>query len=137
KTAAFGMFVILVLALGALLAPWVSPSDPYYGDLGLSLSGPASGHPFGFDGAGRDILSRILYGGRVSLLGPFFVVLLSALIGVPLGIAAGYTGGWLDAVLSRCFDVLFAFPALLLAAVIVATFGPGFTTIVMAVTVIY
>jgi peptide/nickel transport system permease protein len=65
------------------------------------------------------------------------VVLLAALIGVPLGITAGYAGGWLDSVLSRGFDVLFAFPALLLAAVIVATFGPGFKTVVLAVTVIY
>ena len=68
---------------------------------------------------------------------PLVVALLSALIGVPLGIGAAFIGGWLDAILSRSFDVLFAFPALLLAAVIVATFGPGFTTIVMAVTVIY
>jgi peptide/nickel transport system permease protein len=68
---------------------------------------------------------------------PLVVALLSALIWVPLGIGAAFIGGWLDAILSRSFDVLFAFPALLLAAVIVATFGPGFTTIVMAVTVIY
>jgi peptide/nickel transport system permease protein len=137
KTASFGLLVICLLAFGAIFAPWISPNDPYYGDLGVSLSGPVAGHPLGFDGAGRDILARLLYGGRISLLGPLVVVLLSALIGAPLGIAAGYAGGWIDAILSRSFDVLFAFPALLLAAVIVATFGPGFVTIVMAVTVIY
>jgi peptide/nickel transport system permease protein len=136
-TAAFGLFVIAMLVVGAVFASWISPSDPYYGDLGASLSGPSWAHPFGSDGAGRDILSRLLYGGRVSLTGPLVVVLLSTLIGVPLGIGAAFIGGWLDAILSRSFDVLFAFPALLLAAVIVATFGPGFTTIVMAVTVIY
>src|SRR5258706_15465153 len=96
KTAFFGLLVIFLLAFGAIFAPWISPNDPYYGDLGVSLSGPMAGHPLGFDGAGRDFLARLLYGGRISLLGPLIVVLLSALIGVPLGIAAGYAGGWVD-----------------------------------------
>jgi peptide/nickel transport system permease protein len=132
-----GLTLILLLVLATVFAPLVTSQNPNFGDLSASLSPPNAAHPFGTDGAGRDILARLLYGGRLSLLGPLLVVLLAAFIGVPLGIAAGYAGGWLDTVLSRSFDVLFAFPALLLAAVIVATFGPGFTTIVLAVTVIY
>ena len=132
---ALGLIALIIGA--AILAPVISPADPSHVDLSASLNPPSLAHPLGFDGAGRDILSRLLYGARLSLLGPLIVVVLAALIGVPVGIAAGYVGGWLDAVLSRSFDVLFAFPALLLAAVIVATFGPGFVTIVLAVSVIY
>jgi peptide/nickel transport system permease protein len=135
--ARLAIIVILLMVLAAVFAPLLAPQDPNFGDLGASLSPPDAAHLLGTDGAGRDILSRLLYGGRLSLLGPLLVVALAALLGVPLGIAAGYAGGWLDAMLSRTFDVLFAFPALLLAAVIVATFGPGFATIVLAVTVIY
>jgi peptide/nickel transport system permease protein len=132
-----GLAIIILMVLSAVFAPLIAPQDPTFGDLGTSLSPPSAEHPFGSDGAGRDVLSRLLHGGRLSLLGPLLVVLLASLIGVPLGIAAGYAGGWLDGILARTFDILFAFPALLLAAVIVATFGPGFITIVLAVTVIY
>lgn len=136
-TAIFGLIIIGIITVSAIFAPVLAPYDPNFVDLRASLSGPSPEHPFGFDGAGRDIMSRVLFGARISLLGPFFVVIAATAIGVPLGIAAGYAAGWLDAILSRTFDILFAFPALLLAAVIVATFGPGFVTIVSAVTVIY
>lgn len=137
KAAIFGIIVIIGFVLVAALAPLIAPHDPSAVDLAGAFAGPSSGHPLGQDGAGRDILSRLVFGARLSLLGPLLVVILSTLVGVPLGIAAGYAGGWLDGLLSRSFDVLFAFPALLLAAVIVATFGPGFSTIVIAVAVIY
>jgi peptide/nickel transport system permease protein len=134
-TISFGILIFFVV--GAIFAPWLAPHDPNKGDLLHSLASPSAIHPLGTDGAGRDVLSRVMYGARLSLLGPLLVVLLAALIGVPLGVAAGYAGGWLDTVLSRTFDVVFAFPALLLAAVIVATFSPGFKTTVLAVTVVY
>jgi peptide/nickel transport system permease protein len=137
RTALFGITIIALISASALFAPLLAPHDPNFVDLSASLAEPSLAHPLGFDGAGRDILSRLLFGARLSLLGPLVVVVAAALIGVPLGIAAGFAGGFIDTVLSRSFDVLFAFPALLLAAVIVATFGPGFTTIVTAVTVIY
>ncbi len=137
KSAAFGIVVIIGFAVAAILAPLLAPYDPKAVDLSSSMSGPSAAHLLGTDGAGRDILSRLMHGARLSLLGPLLVVLFAAAIGVPLGIAAGYLGGWLDGTLSRFFDLIFAFPALLLAAVIVATFGPGFVTIVIAVTVIY
>lgn len=137
RTAKFGIVVILGFVVVAALAPLMAPYDPSAIDLSSAFAGPTIAHPFGLDGAGRDILSRLIFGARLSLLGPLLVVLLATLVGVPLGIAAGYAGGWLDGLLSRSFDVVFAFPALLLAAVIVATFGPGFTTIVVAVAVIY
>jgi peptide/nickel transport system permease protein len=137
RTASFGIIVIVFFVIVAVFAHVLAPYDPNAVDLSSSMSGPTAAHPLGTDGAGRDILSRLMYGARLSLLGPLLVVLAAAVIGVPLGIAAGYAGGWLDGFLSRSFDLVFAFPALLLAAVIVATFGPGFVTIVVAVTVIY
>jgi len=136
-SALFGIIVIVFSIMVAVFASILAPYDPNAVDLSSSMSGPSAAHLLGTDGAGRDILSRLMFGARLSLLGPLMVVLAAAVIGVPLGIAAGYTGGWLDGVLSRSFDLVFAFPALLLAAVIVATFGPGFITIVVAVTVIY
>lgn len=129
--------LLAVLAIVTLVAPLLAPYDPDKGNLVESLTGPSAQHWLGTDGAGRDILSRLIYGARLSLLGPLLVVVAAAVIGVPLGVAAGYAGGWMDAFLSRTFDLIFAFPALLLAAVIVATFGPGFVTIVVAITVIY
>ena len=133
----FGIVVIVSFATIAVLAPLLAPYSPNTIDLGAAFSGPSAAHLFGQDGSGRDILTRLMFGARLSLLGPLLVVSLAVVVGVPLGIAAGYVGGRLDGLLSRTFDVVFAFPALLLAAVIVATFGPGFTTIVLAVTVIY
>jgi peptide/nickel transport system permease protein len=137
KVALAALVVVVLLVIVTVFAPWLAPHDPDKGDLVQSLAGPSGSHWLGTDGAGRDVLSRLMYGARLSLLGPLLVVLAAALVGVPLGVAAGYAGGWVDAVLSRTFDLVFAFPALLLAAVIVATFGAGFTTITAAVTVIY
>jgi peptide/nickel transport system permease protein len=136
-TAVFGLAVIALLAFVAVAAPLIAPHDPNAVDLANAFAGPSREHPFGLDGAGRDIASRLIFGARLSLLGPLLVVVLAAILGVPAGLAAGYAGGLLDGFLSRGFDVVFAFPPLLLAAVIVATFGAGFTTIVVAVTVIY
>lgn len=132
-----GLVVLGVMVLITVAGPLLGRYDPNEGDLLQSLAGPSSEHWLGTDGAGRDVLARLIYGARLSLLGPLLVVIAAAAIGVPLGVAAGYAGGWLDSVLSRTFDLIFAFPALLLAAVIVASFGPGFTTTVLAITVIY
>jgi peptide/nickel transport system permease protein len=129
--------IILALVVVALLSPWIAPQDPDAVELGDSLLGMSAAHPFGTDDSGRDILSRIMVGARLSLLGPLLVVVLSTAIGVPLGLLAGYRGGIVDALLSRVWDLMFAFPPLLLAIVIVATFGAGFTTATIAIAITY
>jgi peptide/nickel transport system permease protein len=129
--------VIALLVVMALLAPWVAPHDPDAIDLGNSLGPVSAAHPFGTDNSGRDIFSRIIAGSRLSLLGPLLVVVLSTAVGVPLGLFAGYRGGRVDAVLTRLWDLMFAFPPLLLAIVIIATFGAGFKTAVIAIAITY
>ena len=132
-----GGVVIAVLVLVAVFAPLIAPYDPNAVDLGNTLAPPSSEHLLGTDASGRDILSRLIFGTRTSLLGPLLVVGISTLIGVPLGLLAGYKGGFLDGVLGRAWDVMFAFPPLLLAIVIVAAFGAGFWTATIAIAVIY
>ncbi len=129
--------VILLLVLVAVFAPLIAPYDPNAVDLSDALAPPSSAHPLGTDASGRDILSRLIYGTRLSLLGPLLVVGLSTLVGVPLGLLGGYRGGWVDGVLGRVWDVLFAFPPLLLAIVIVAAFGAGFWTSTIAIAIVY
>jgi peptide/nickel transport system permease protein len=121
-----GGVVIGLLVLVAVIAPLIAPYDPNAIDLGNTLAPPSSEHLLGTDASGRDILSRLIYGTRTSLLGPLLVVGISTLVGVPLGLLAGYRGGWVDGTLGRIWDVMFAFPPLLLAIVIVAAFGAGF-----------
>jgi peptide/nickel transport system permease protein len=132
-----GGIVIAILVLAALLAPLIAPHDPNAINLAESLGEARGEHLLGQDSSGRDILSRLLYGTRLSLLGPLLVVAISTLVGVPLGLLAGYRGGAVDAVLSRAWDLMFAFPPLLLAIVIVAAFGAGFWTATIAIAIIY
>jgi peptide/nickel transport system permease protein len=132
-----GATIIGLLVLVAVLAPILAPHDPNATQLSQTLVGASPGHPLGQDGSGRDILSRLVYGTRLSLLGPLLVVLLSVLVGVPAGLVAGYRGGIVDAALSRLWDLVFGFPSLLLAIIIVATFGAGLWTAVGAITVTY
>jgi peptide/nickel transport system permease protein len=118
--------------LPALLAPWLAPYDPRAVDLGAALETPSAGHWLGSDEQGADILSRLLYGARISLLVGAATVALSATLGVTIGLVAGYLGGWWDQALMRIVDVLLAFPGLLLAIALVAVLGPGLTNVVIA-----
>lgn len=128
-----GMVVGAALVVGfvaaSLLAPWLSPFDPRAVPTGLaaaSLTSPGAPHAFGTDVLGRDLLSRVLYGGRVSLLVGVGVELLVVLIGTTIGLLAGYYGGWLDSLLMRVTDVVMAFPSLVLAIGLIAVFEkPG------------
>jgi peptide/nickel transport system permease protein len=129
--------IIVVLVVMALFGQWIAPKDPDAVNLVDSLLPGSAEHPFGTDDSGRDIFSRIVAGARLSLLGPLLVVAISTLVGVPLGLLAGYRGGIADAIVSRLCDLLFAFPPLLLAIVIVATFGAGFTTATIAIAITY
>lgn len=132
-----GGVIILAFVAVAMFAPWIAPYDPNATHLTESLGGISSTHILGQDAAGRDIFSRLVYGARVSLLGPLLVVLLSVVVGVPAGLVAGFRGGATDQVLSRLWDIVFGFPALLLAIIIVATFGASFTTAVIAIAITY
>jgi peptide/nickel transport system permease protein len=129
--------VIALLIVLAVFATLIAPQDPNAVDLSDTLADPSAGHVLGTDASGRDILSRLIVGARTSLLGPLLVVALSTLVGVPLGLLAGYKGGLVDGALSRIWDVMFAFPPLLLAIVIVAAFGAGFWTATLAIAIIY
>lgn len=127
--------VILLIVLAAALAPWVAPYSPSAPDYQHLLSGPSWAHPFGTDAYGRDILSRVIWGGRISLTVGFVSVALGGVAGVILGLVSGYFGGWVDSLIMRLSDVLLAFPGILLAIGIVAVLGPGVTNVIYAVAV--
>ena len=129
-------FAALVV-LSAVFAPVLAPFDPDYVDLNNVLAGPGTEHLLGTDALGRDLLSRLMHGGRTSLLGPTLVMLGSTVLGLLLGLAAGWSQGWPGRLLSRFFDLLFAFPALLLAMLAIALFGKGLTAPILAMTIAY
>jgi len=131
-----GAAIVIFAVVAALLSPWLAPYDPANQSLSLRLERPSVAHPFGLDELGRDILSRVLAGTRVSLLVGATVVGISTVIGVLLGSIAGYFGGWLDDLISRTIDVLLAFPGILLAIALVAVLGPSLGNVVMALSVI-
>jgi peptide/nickel transport system permease protein len=126
-----GLLVVVVLA--ALLAPQLSPYDPIKANQRSSLEAPTLAHPFGTDRFGRDILSRVLWGGRLSLPVGFVSVVIAAVAGVALGLLAGFYGGWLDAVIMRLVDLMLAFPGILLALAIVAILGGSLLNLMIAV----
>jgi glutathione transport system permease protein len=129
-----GIFVVL-LVLVAVFAPAIAPYDPYAINYSLSMLPPSAEHWAGTDLYGRDILSRIIYGARISLVVGLTSVLVGALAGVTLGLISGFFGGFLDGLIMRMSDVLFAFPGILLAIAIVAILGPGLVNVVVAVSV--
>ena len=131
--ARFGAAVALVFALAALLAPWVAPYDPEAIALGANLQGPSGAHLFGTDSLGRDVLSRTIWGARISLTIGFVSVGLAMLGGVPLGALAAWRGGWPDRLLMRAVDVLLSFPTILLAIVVITIFGPGLGNAMLAI----
>jgi peptide/nickel transport system permease protein len=127
--------VIVLLALVAILAPVIRPHDPNAIDLLHPFAGPSSGHLLGTDDTGRDLLSRLIAGSRTSLVGPLLVVLLEVALGVPLALVAAWRGGFVDGVLSRLLDVIFAFPGILLAILVIAFFGAGLRSAVIALAI--
>ncbi|MFE6253704.1 ABC transporter permease [Agromyces sp. NPDC057865] len=129
--------IVAVMTLAAILAPLIAPYPPDQVDLGAVHAGPSAAHWLGTDALGRDLLSRLIYGARTALLGPLLVVLTSTVLGILLGLLAGWRGGWLDAVLGRIFDVVFAFPSLLIAIMAVALFGKGLVAPVIAMSIAY
>jgi ABC-type dipeptide/oligopeptide/nickel transport system permease subunit len=129
--------VLLAYLLCAVLAPALTAYDPNALDLGNALAPAGGDHLLGTDQSGRDTFSRLVYGARTSLIGPLGVVAVSTVLGVLLGLVAGWRGGWVDAALSRVFDILFAFPGLLLAIIAVSLFGKGLMAPVIAMAIAY
>lgn len=135
KTAFWASIFILLLIIIAIIGPYIAPYDPYEPDYNLTLQGPSKDHWAGTDEYGRDIFSRLLVGARISLGVSFLAVFLGAAGGIILGLMSGYFGGWLDRIIMRGSDVMFAFPDLLLAIAIVAILGPGLMNVVIAVSI--
>jgi peptide/nickel transport system permease protein len=131
-----GLFIVVLGVVAAVVGPFLTHVDPATQDLALRLAGPTSAHPFGLDELGRDILSRVLAGARISFLVGLTVVSVSSIIGTFLGTVAGYFGGVVDDVIGRVIDVLLAFPGLLLAIALVAVLGPSLGNVLFALTVI-
>jgi ABC-type dipeptide/oligopeptide/nickel transport system permease subunit len=136
RGAGIGLLLIVVTALAAVLAPLVAPYSPSKIDVTAILADPSAYHLLGTDQLGRDVLSRLIYGARISLVVGLISVVVAAGVGVPIGLAAGYAGGALDSVLMRVMDGLIAFPALVLALALVATLGSSLTNVMIALGVV-
>jgi len=133
RSAVVGGGVLAVIVLAALVAPFISPFDPIKTNQRLSLEAPSLAHVMGTDRFGRDILSRVLWGGQLSLPIGLVAVGIGLVVGVSVGLLAGYYGGWLDAVSMRMVDLLLAFPGILLALAIIAILGGSLTNLMIAV----
>jgi peptide/nickel transport system permease protein len=133
---AFGLILTVLLVLVALAAPLLSPFDPNVQDTSRRLEAPSHQHLLGLDDLGRDVLSRIIWGARVSLRVGFSVVILASLVGIALGAISGYFGGWMDTIIMRVTDILLAFPGILLAIALVAVLGPSINNVILALAII-
>jgi peptide/nickel transport system permease protein len=128
-----GLAVVLFFVAVALAAPWIAPFDPIRTSWSLIRKAPSAAHWFGTDENGRDVLSRVIFGARASLLAGVVSVLIAVAAGVPLGMLAGWAGGWTDAVISRITDAMLACPFLILAIALAAFLGPALTNAMIAI----
>lgn len=128
--------IILLMALCALFAPFLAPNDPNFVDITQKLQGSSSKYPLGTDHLGRCILSRLIYGTRSSLGTAFLVMGLSMAISIPIGIYAGFKGGWIDYLFMRICDILLAFPSLLLSLALIGIFGQGLHNLILAMVLV-
>ena len=131
------MVILLGILIMALFAEMLAPYDPNALDLAHMLEGPSMAHLLGTDKTGRDLLSRLIIGSQATILSAFGVVFISAVIGIPFGLLAGYYGKWIDMILMRVSDIILAFPSLLLAFIFVSAFGRGMFNSVLALGIVY
>ncbi len=127
-----GIFVFLVFVL-SVFAPWIAPFNPSRIDISSILVGPSISHPFGTDDLGRDVLSRMLWGGRISLEVGFVAVGIATIIGVILGSIAGYYGGWIDSMIMRAVDVMLSIPTIFLVLAVIAILEPSIINIMVVI----
>lgn len=132
-TALFGAVVLLAVIVLAIGAPWIAPYDPLKTSWSLVRKAPSALHWFGTDEVGRDLLSRVIWGGRASLSAGVIAVSIAVTLGVPLGMLAGYLGGWFDAVVGRLTDAMLAIPFLILAIALAAFLGPSLGNAMIAI----
>lgn len=138
KSVLIGGILSLLVLMAALLAPWLTPYDPYTMTMQDRLLGPLThGHLIGTDEFGRDLLTRLLYGARASVMVGFLSVAIAFLIGVPVGLVSGYYGGWIDMIAMRIVDIVVSFPFLLLAIALVAALGPGISNVIIALALVF
>ena len=135
RLAMMGLGIVLLLVLMAALAPVLAPYDPYMQDLSTRLLPPSAEHWLGTDAFGRDILSRIIYGSRLTLMIVALVAVTAPVAGLLIGTVAGYLGGWTDTVLMRVTDIFLAFPKLILALAFVSALGPGIENAIIAIAI--
>jgi len=133
RLAMLGSGILAVLVFLAVFAPWVSPHDPYAVDLAAYRSPPSARYWLGADSSGRDVLSRLIYGARISLSVGIVAVGIYTVIGVLLGVLSGYYGGWVDHVVMRLADVVLSFPVLLLLITMVAIVGPSLANVMLVI----
>ncbi|MBK1658257.1 ABC transporter permease [Paracraurococcus ruber] len=135
RLAVFGLVVIVLFVLAAACAPLLAPADPLATSWSAIRKAPSAAHWFGTDENGRDVLSRVLYGARASLLAGVVSVLVALLIGVPVGLLAGLAGGWTDTVISRVADAMLSVPFLILAIALAAFLGPALENAMLAIAI--
>ena len=133
KIAVAGSIVVLALFAVSLLAPWIAPYDPSAIDLKLVLAPPSAAHPFGTDQLGRDVLSRMIWGSRISLKVGFVATGIAMLIGTILGALSGYYGRWVDAVIMRFVDIMLCFPTFFLILAVIAILEPSIWNIMIVI----
>ncbi|MBI6865538.1 nickel transporter permease [Lysinibacillus fusiformis] len=136
KVSLVGAGIVIFFVLLAVIGPFIAPQGINEQDLTKRLLAPSADHWFGTDDFGRDIFSRIIHGARISLWVGFFSVILSVIIGSLLGIIAGYYGKWIDTIISRIFDIMLAFPSMLLAIAVVSVLGPSLQNALIAIAII-
>jgi len=133
RGALVGLAVVLAFVAMALFSPWIAPQDPIATSWSAIRQAPSAEHWFGTDEIGRDVLSRVIWGTRASLLAGVVSVTISLLLGVPIGLAAGFIGGWVDGLISRITDAFLACPFLILAIALAAFLGPSLTNAMIAI----
>ena len=130
--------ILLLIVLSAILAPWIAPHDPSAGSIRLRLAPVgAPSHPLGTDEQGRDMLSRLLWGGRMTLIAGITPVAVAFLVGTVLGVVAGYAGGFVNTIIMRTMDIFYAFPAVLLAIAISGALGPGLPNTLISLSIVF
>ena len=135
RSITLGGFLIGIIVLAAVFAPLIAPADPYVQDLLATMEPPSWAHPFGTDDNGRDIFTRVIYGARISLLEVVLAVGLAVAVGVPLGILSGMSGRYVDQAIMWTMDILFAFPGIVLAILIVSVLGTSLINLLIAIAI--
>jgi peptide/nickel transport system permease protein len=133
RGAMFGLFIVLMFVAVAICASWIAPHDPLAASWSAVRKAPSQAFLFGTDELGRDVLSRVIWGSRASLLVGLLSVCISMMLGVPIGLLAGYLGGWTDGIISRITDAMLAVPFLILAIALAAFLGPNLTNVMIAI----